>query len=107
MNAIGDTLWTRTLGDIGQASSAEDIQVASNGELLIAGQAGNNHLTDAMVIRATSNGTQLWKRTYDLENEDVLHRLTLLPDGGFIAAGRVFGANGAQAVLVRKNSSGN
>lgn len=107
MDAAGDTLWTRTLGDIGQASAAEGVQVAGNGELLIAGQAGNNHLTDGMVIRATANGTQIWKRTYNVENEDVLHHIELLPDGGFIAAGRAFGANGAQAVLVRKNSAGN
>ena len=107
MNAAGDTLWTRTLGDIAQASAAEDIQGAGNGEFFVAGQAGNNHLTDCMVMRVSATGNQIWKRTYDLENEDVLHRLTVLPDGGFIAAGRAFGPNGAQAVLVRKNASGN
>ena len=107
MNAAGDTLWTHTLGDIGQASAAEAIQLAGNGELFIAGQAGNNHLTDGMVMRVSASGQQLWKRTYDIANEDVLHRLELLPDGGFVAAGRSFGPNGAQAVLVRKNSSGN
>lgn len=107
MNAAGDTLWTRTFGDIGQASAAEDIQLTSNGEFFIAGQAGNNHLTDGMVMRISPTGAQIWKRTYDLENEDVLHRLTVLPDGGFIAAGRAFGPNGAQAALVRKNEAGN
>lgn len=107
MNAAGDTLWTRTLGDIGQACAAEDIQVAGNGEFFIAGQAGNDHLTDCMVMRISATGNQIWKRTYNLENEDVLHRLTVLPDGGFIAAGRAFGPNGIQAVLVRKNASGN
>ena len=107
MNADGDTLWTRTLGDIGQASSAEDIQVAGNGEFFVTGQAGNNHLTDGMVMRISATGNQIWKRTYDLENEDVLHRLTVLPDGGFVAAGRAFGPNGIQAALVRKNASGN
>lgn len=107
MNAAGDTLWTRTLGDIGQACSADDIQVATNGEFFVTGQAGNNHLTDGMVMRVSATGQQLWKRTYDIANEDVLHRLELLPDGGFIAAGRSFGPNGMQAVLVRKNSAGN
>lgn len=107
MNAAGDTLWTRTLGDIGQASAAESIQLAGNGEFLLAGQAGNDHLTDGMVMRVSATGQQLWKRTYDIANEDVLHRLELLPDGGFIAAGRSFGPNGMQAVLVRKNSAGN
>lgn len=107
VNAAGDTLWTRTLGDIGQACAAEDIQLAANGEFLLAGQAGNNHLTDAMVMRVSSTGALVWKRSYDLADEDVLHRLTILPDGGFIAAGRAFGPNGAQAVLVRKNSAGN
>ena len=81
LNAAGDTLWTRTLGDIGQASAAEDIQVADNGEFFIAGQAGNNHLTDGMVMRISATGDQIWKRTYDIENEDVLHRLSVLPGG--------------------------
>ena len=107
LNAAGDTLWTRTIGDIGQASAAEDIQVADNGEFFLAGQAGNSHLTDGMVMRISATGDQIWKRTYDIENEDVLHRLSVLPDGGFITAGRAFGPNGAQAVLVRKNASGN
>ena len=107
MNAAGDTLWTRTIGELGAASSAEDIQVASNGEFLIAGQSGNNHLTKCMVMRVSTTGNQLWKRTYILGNEDLLHGLTLLPDGGFIAPGRSFGPGSMQAVLVRKNASGN
>lgn len=107
MNAAGDTLWTRTIGDIGAASSAEDIQVAGNGDFFLSGQSGNSHLTKCMVMRVSPTGNQLWKRTYDIGNEDLLHRLTLLPDGGFIAAGRTFGPGSMQAVLVRKNASGN
>lgn len=107
MNAAGDTLWTRTIGNIGTASSAEDIQLAGNGEFLLAGLSGNNHATDGMAMRISSTGDQLWMRTYDMGGEDVLHKLEVLPDGGFIAAGRSFGPQGAQAVLVRKNASGN
>ncbi len=107
MNADGDTLWTRTIGNVGQASTAEDIQLAPNGDLLVAGLAGNNHATDGMVMRLTATGAPIWTRTYDLGGEDVLHQLEVLPDGGFIAAGRSFGQQGAQAVLVRKNSFGN
>ncbi len=107
MDAAGDTLWTRTIGNIGQARSATDIQLASNGNLLLAGQAGNDHLTDAMVMCISAAGQLNWVRTYDLANEDMLHRISPLQDGGFIAAGRSFGANGAQAALIRKNASGN
>lgn len=107
MNAAGDTLWTRTIGNIAQASAAQDIQLAANGDLLLAGQAGNNHATDGMVMRLSPTGQQIWMRTYDLGGEDVLHHLGVLPDGGFIAAGRSFGQQGAQAVMVRKNSAGN
>jgi hypothetical protein len=107
MNVAGDTLWTRTLGDVAQAGMAEDIHVATNGDLLLAGQAGSQHATDAMVLRTDGNGDQLWKRTYDLAQEDLLHGVSLLPDGGFIASGRAFGPNGMQAALVRKNSNGN
>ncbi len=107
MDAAGDTLWTRTIGNIGQASEANDIRTTSNGEFLLAGQAGNNHATDGMVMRLSATGQQIWMHTYDLGGEDLLHHLELLPDGGFVAAGRSFGLQGAEAVLVRKNSSGN
>lgn len=107
MNDAGDTLWTRTIGNIAQASAAQDIQLAANGDLLLAGQAGNNHATDGMAMRLSPTGQQIWMRTYDLGGEDVFHHMELLPDGGFIAAGRSFGQQGAQAVLARKNSAGN
>lgn len=107
MDAAGDTLWTRTLGTSGQARWAEDIALATNGDLLIAGAAGNNHLTAAMVMRLLPTGAQLWLQTYNFGNEDMLHRAAPLADGGFVAAGRSFGTMGMQAVLLRKNASGN
>lgn len=106
MNTAGDTLWTRTFGNVAAASSAQSINTATNGDLVLAGASGNDHLTDAMVMRITSTGSLLWQHTYDVATEDVLHTLTLLTDGGFIAAGRTLATVGDQAILVRKNSSG-
>ncbi len=106
MNSAGDTLWTRTLGNLTVASSAESITTATNGDFVLAGRSGNAHLTNAMVMRVNSSGFLVWQQTYNVATEDVLHSLTLLSDGGFIAAGRTLADIGDQAILVRKNSFG-
>jgi len=106
MNTAGDTLWTRTFGNVAAASSTESITTATNGDLVLAGRSGDHHATDAMVMRVNSSGSLVWQHTYNVANEDVLHTLTLLTDGGFIAAGRTLADIGDQAILVRKNSSG-
>jgi hypothetical protein len=106
MDQAGDTLWTRTFGDVAAANTTEGIHKASNGDLVLVGQTGNANLTDGMAMRVNTSGTQLWQRSYPIDNEDVLHDLTLLDDGGFVAPGRSFGAVGYQAILVRKNSLG-
>ncbi|MEO8734502.1 MAG: hypothetical protein ABI373_09230, partial [Flavobacteriales bacterium] len=106
MNTAGDTLWTRTLGNLTVASSAESITTATNGDFVLAGRSGNAHLTNAMVMRVNFSGFLVWQQTYNVATEDVLHSLTLLSDGGFIAAGRTLADIGDEAILVRKNSFG-
>ncbi|MGV9011774.1 MAG: hypothetical protein ACOH13_04180 [Flavobacteriales bacterium] len=106
MEHAGDTPWTRTFCNVAAANTTEGIRRASNGDLVLVGQTGNANLTDGMAMRVNTLGTQLWQRSYPIDNEDVLHTLTFLDDGGFIAPGRSFGAVGYQAILVRKNSLG-
>jgi hypothetical protein len=106
MNADGDTLWTRTFGNVAAATSVESLTTATNGDLVLVGRSGNDHFTDAMVMRVNSSGSLVWQNTYDVAIEDALHTLSMLSDGGFIAAGRTFADSGGQAILVRKNSFG-
>lgn len=106
MDAAGDTLWKRTFGDVAAANSKEGIRAFSNGELLLVGGSGSDHLTDGMSMRVNTLGTKLWQRAYPIDLTTVLHAITILDDGGFVAPGVSFGPTGYQAVLVRKNGSG-
>lgn len=103
----GDTLRTRTWGDPVDPWSARCITVATNGDLLIGGESGTTGRSDALVLRASPTGDLLWQRTYDLQRNDRVDGLAPLPDGGFVATGRCFGPQGADVLLLRKNSSGN
>lgn len=106
MDQVGDTLWTRTFGDVAAANSTDGIRKAANGDLVLVGRLGNDHFTDDMAMRVTTQGNQVWQRSYPIDAEDVLHTLTVLSDGGFVASGGCFGALDYRAVLVRKNFQG-
>lgn len=104
--ASGDTLWTRVYGDTLTDHAVHALVEAPNGDILLAGEQGTYGRSDGLVLRTTAQGAMVWIRTYGVLREDRLQAIALMPDGGFVAAGRGFGALGGQAVLLRKNVSG-
>jgi len=109
ITATGDTLWTRTHGDILRNRQALGLDVAPNGDLLVAGTnsgAGIN-LNDgnALVARFGPNGNLIWERSYDLGRNDGLRGIRALSDG-FVAAGWSFGSEGRRALLLRRDANG-
>jgi len=105
LDANGDTLWTRTHGDILNDREAFAIQQAPNGDLLVAGTMGVAGLSDALVARFSASGQFLWERSYDTGKEERLLDLRAFADG-FVACGWSFGAQGRRALLLRRNASG-
>lgn len=105
----GDTLWTRTHGDILLDRVAFAMDQAANGDLLVAGRSGGigagNNLRDGLVVRVDASGDLLWERTYDTARSEGLHAIRVLADG-FVAAGSSFGPDGRRAVLLRRNAQG-
>lgn len=105
LDANGDTLWTRTHGDILNDREAFAIQQAPNGDLLVAGTMGVAGLSDALVARFSAGGQLLWERSYNTGKEERLLDLRAFADG-FVACGWSFGAEGRRALLLRRNASG-
>jgi outer membrane protein assembly factor BamB len=102
----GDTLWTSTYGDTLVQRRAHALDVAPNGDLLVAGELGTTGSTDALVLRFNATGEWIWTRTFDLGEQDQLVSLQALANG-FVAAGGSFESMGRQILLVRRDANGN
>ncbi|MBL8009686.1 MAG: hypothetical protein JNJ64_03680 [Flavobacteriales bacterium] len=105
LESDGDTLWTRAVGDTLDARSAFGLTEATNGDLLVAGEVGLDHSTDAMLMRRTAIGAPVWERRYDTGQEERIARLRE-DASGIWAVGRTFGASGLQMLALRKNGQG-
>lgn len=109
ISATGDTLWTRTHGDILRNRQALALDVAPNGDLLVAGtnSGAGVDLNDgnALVARFTPTGNLMWERSYNLGSNDGLRGIRALSDG-FVAAGWSFGNEGRKALLLRRDVNG-
>lgn len=105
----GDTLWTRTHGDLVGDRRITSVHRAANGDLLVTGalvRMGNQRgREDGWVARLGAQGTLLWQRSYDPGEQDILHHLGPLPDG-FVACGSSMGPGRRKALLLRRNALG-
>lgn len=105
INANGDTLWTRSVGNGTHDVPALCLAMAPNGDLLAAGMHHQAGSSDAMCTRFNSAGTQLWQKLWNTGKEEKL--LALVADAdGLVAAGWSFGEQGMQLLLLKRNSSG-
>jgi len=101
----GDTLWTKTFGNADLEHRAYALTMATNGDLLLAGEVGTFGRSDALLQRLTQSGDMIWERTVDTGKEErIVH---LLPrSDGFIGTGRSFGEFGRQVLFIRRNNDG-
>lgn len=106
MNAAGDTLWTRAIGDATQRREGFALAELSNGDVVTVGERWQGRASDALAVRITPAGTVLWQQSYDLElNDRLVHVRPAV--NGFVASGWTFGPLSQQVLLVRKNDQGN
>ena len=103
----GDSLWTRAVGDTLFDRRAFALDIAANGDLLVAGERstviGNS---DAFAYRLTSSGNIIWERSWDTGDEERLLGVRALTDG-LVAAGWSFGTASHQVLLIRRDPNGN
>lgn len=102
----GDTLWTRSIGDTLCDQGFNAIAIAANGELYLAGEHPTDGNVDALVAKATSNGTPIWEHVYDLDDRDKPLDIRALSDGA-VVCGWSFGPHSRQVMVLRTDTQGN
>ena len=71
IDALGDTVWSKTYGGIGN-EIGRSIKEAANGDLLLAGETSTTGAgeQDAWLIRMDSNGAIIWEQTFGGTDND-------------------------------------
>ena len=89
-NNLGDTLWTKTYGGIGD-DEANSVQQTSDGGYIIIGSTSSfgNGGTDVYLIKTDSIGDTLFTKTYGDSLDDVGYSVKQTLDGGYIISGSI------------------
>lgn len=85
----GDTLWTKTYGDL-STDGAESIIVTSDGNYVVTGYISYRTGVERYVylIKIDRDGNLLWSKTYGGSRWDEGHSVQQTADGGFIIVGK-------------------
>jgi hypothetical protein len=109
-NADGDTLWTRTYGNVNESNVGYSVQQTNDGGYVIVGTTelsigGQN---DVYLIKTNSIGDTLWTKSYGSTGNDYGYSVKQTLDNGFIIAGATdgLGAGNNDAFLIKTNSIG-
>jgi len=107
-NEIGDTLWTRRVGE-NQEEYGYSIKQTKDEGYIITGYTqsfGSNH--DVYLIRLDSSGDTIWTNHYGGQGADFGEDVLELDDDGFIIAGYTtsYGIGGYDCYLVRVDING-
>jgi hypothetical protein len=107
-NAIGDTLWTKSIG--GNNDYSFSIQQTSDGGFIVLGETfllgiGDK---DVYLIKLDSNGNLMWSKTYGGTQYDRGYSIQQTNDGGYIITGQTqFGTGDVDVYLIKTNNLGN
>ena len=108
-DADGDTLWTRTFGDMFY-DKGYTVKQTSDGNLIIVGGTGyfGYWYVDVYLIKINMEGDSLWTRSIGSNLSDAGRSLVETPDGGFMIAGWTMGysAGAHDVYLVKTDSTG-
>jgi hypothetical protein len=110
LNAVGDSLWTRTFGGTFD-EQGRCVKQTSDGGYIIAGKtsfsfgAGGD---DIYLVRTDSSGNVVWSKTYGGAANDAAYSVQQTNDGGFITVGETqsFGAGDRDVYLVKTDANG-
>jgi len=106
LDSLGDSLWSRTLGDSGYCAEATAVKETPDGGFIVAGDTDIGGDCRAWLVRLDSAGNLKWTRT--ISTGVHLVEVTVNSDGGFTAAGStsLYGAGLSDYYLVRTDSLG-
>lgn len=105
----GRELWL-VRADLKGASSIRDLLPTEDGGFMFVGyskQPGQRAL-DAWMGKIDSSGTFLWEQSLSMEGSDYLHSISRTAEGGYLAAGGVFGPESgtSDAIMVELSEDG-
>lgn len=90
LNAIGDTIWTKTPSCESPGCSVFDFCITSDGGYLIAGNTfsyNEGEWGHVFLLKTDSNGDKVWSKIYTNYMENVGVSVKESPDGGYIIVG--------------------
>jgi hypothetical protein len=110
-NDIGDTLWTKTYGGIGD-EECYAMQKTTDGGYIFVGIDSSSGLGsfNVYLVKTKANGDTLWTKSYGGNNQDFAQAVQQTADGGYIIAGysNSFSAGADDDVyLLKTDASGN
>jgi hypothetical protein len=106
-NASGDTLWTRTYGDVGDDNGSSIQQTSDTGYIVAGSTTSFGNLGQVYLIKTNASGDTLWTRTYGGADYDIGRSVQQTTDGGYIITGETYSfGNLYQVYLIKTNASG-
>jgi hypothetical protein len=103
----GDTVWTKTFGNLGD-DVGYSVQQTSDGGFVVAGNLDGQNTADILLLRIDSYGNLIWSKSFGGNVYDYGNWARQTFDGGFIVLGSTssFGAGMYDAYLIKTDSSG-
>ena len=110
LDQAGDTLWTRTYGNV-QYDEVQDIDTTSDGGYILTGHTWTNDWAgDVYLIKLDAAGNVVWDQTYGgaVGLSDKGYSVRQTSDGGYVVCGstETYGQGGDDVYVIKTNSSG-
>lgn len=105
-DALGDTLWTLSLGDTTYEDFGRGVSQCANGDLLVTGEA--NAIADPRVwlYRVSSSGQLLWGKVYETDSESEGNKAIETSTGDIIMIGKYSLGGNSKAQIWKLDSNG-
>lgn len=115
LNAVGDTIWTKTYGQPNRYSRGFDIIETSDGGYAVTGlikTASSNGGFDLYVVKIDLFGNVEWEKEFKIEPSNDLHTssdgrsILQTEDGGYAISGSWFSGSTIELLFVKLNADG-
>ena len=113
-NSIGDTLWTKTYGQVGRYSRGNDIIQTGDGGFAITGlikTASSNGGYDLYLVKIDASGNVQWEKEFKIEPTNTSftssdgRSILQTSDGGFAISGAWFSCSTFELLFIKTNSN--
>ena len=107
----GSLMWAQTVGEDQYKESGSAVTLASNGDLMIAGNFREQIAApgdyEFYAARLNDNGTLIWDNTYGFSGlDDLAKAIAPSTDGNFVLAGRTNSGQGGAGFLIKIDGNG-